>query len=290
MAKEVAIAKRAKISQAQQYVLLAVVGASLFLGAAIAIILYFIQLISFNANVMAEEDSAIKAYSSAISSIGVCRRPSGDVYTAEELDKCNPNNIDVSAVQGSLRSEILEQMAANEALNSVPKEDDSACLNPSTGKNYTYSEMTELYNDASTNEQLAAASSLIRSCSALRIIPDALPASKNEEALLSSLNKIFIISGWEPESLSPSGETNNSSSDSNLKTFSVRLSVEADVATTVNVLDNIERSIREFNIGRASIEWGSDNTLILQAQATTYYTETSKLVETSKTINFGGKK
>jgi len=290
MAKEVAIAKRAKISQAQQYVLLAVVGAALFLGAAIALIMYFVQQISFNAKVIAEEDAAIKSYSSAISSIGVCKRPSGDVYTMEELNKCNPNTIDITAIQGSLRANILEQMAANAALNSVPKEDDSACLNPDTGKNYTYQEMTEIYNNATTNEQLIAASGLIQSCSALRIIPDALPASKNEEALLSSLNKIFIISGWEPETLSPSGDYNNSSSGTNLKAFSVRLSVEADVATTINVLDNIERSIREFNIERATIEWGGNNsTLVLQAQATTYYTEPSKLVETSKTIKFGGK-
>jgi hypothetical protein len=56
MAKEVAIEKRAKISQAQQYVLLAVLGASIFLGVAISLIFYFVRQISFNSEVIAEEE------------------------------------------------------------------------------------------------------------------------------------------------------------------------------------------------------------------------------------------
>ena len=52
MAKEIAIGKRAKISQAQQNMLLAVLGASVVLGAAISLILHFIQQISFNTEVI----------------------------------------------------------------------------------------------------------------------------------------------------------------------------------------------------------------------------------------------
>ncbi len=35
----------------------------------------------------------------------------------------------------------------------------------------------------------------IRECTALRVIPDALPATRNPEALLASLNKIFLTVG-----------------------------------------------------------------------------------------------
>ena len=49
MAKEVAISKRIKISEAQQYMLLAVLGASVVLGVAISLTAHFIQQISFNA-------------------------------------------------------------------------------------------------------------------------------------------------------------------------------------------------------------------------------------------------
>lgn len=291
MAKEIAIGKRAKISQAQQIMLLSVLGASVVLGIATSLMVHFVNKISFNAGVISAEDASIVAYSNAIKNIGVCTKPSGSTYSVEELKKCNPNSIDSSKVPGSLRANILESMAANYALNSVPKESTSECINPLTKKNYTYEELEKLYVDAGNNaEELATATSLIQSCSALRIIPDALPAFKNEEALLSSLNKIFIVSGWEPESLTPSGSSSSSSFGTNLNTFSVRLSVEANTQTTTNVLNNIERSIRDFDITRATIGWGSNNTLTLQAQATAYYMTPSALKESTKTIKAGGKK
>lgn len=292
MAKETAISKRAKISQAQQYVLLAVLGTAFLLGAAIVLIGHFQQMIAFNSRVISEEDASIKKYSDVIKGIGVCKKPSGDVYTDEELKKCVPDAIEVSSIPGTLRANIINNMAKNEALNSVPKEADSACINPSTGKNYTYEEMNELYNKAENSEQLSAASTLIQSCSALRIIPDALPASKNEEALLSSLNKIFIISNLEPESLRPSDSTGNASFGTNLGTIGVRLSIpeNTDTATTVKVIDNIERSIREFNITRASIEWSENNTLDIQAQANAYYINKSSISEVVKTLKPGDQK
>lgn len=292
MAREIAIGKRAKISKAQQYTLFAVLGAGIFLGAAIALVKHFGDQISFNANVISEEDKSIVAYSDAIKSIGICKKPAGNTYTDEELKKCNPNTISVSEVPGTLRANVLEGMAANEALGSVPKEDSSNCINIATGKAYTYDEMKKIYNDASatgTSEEMEAASDLIQRCSALRVIPDALPAFKNEEALLSSLNKIFILSDWEPESLSPTGTSSAASFGTNLNAFSVRLSIEADAAITRGVLNNIEHSIREFNVERATIEWGGNNTLILQAQATAYYMTPTKLTETTKTIKVGGK-
>ena len=290
MAKEIAIVKRAKISQAQQYVLLAVIGASVFLGAAIAIILHLADQISFNAHVIAEEEQAIVAYSNAIKDIGVCESPKGSIYTEKELENCSPDTIEASSIPGTLRANILESMAANAALNSVPKESTTECTNPLTGKNYSYEEMNQIYQNASTDEELIAATALIQSCSALRVIPDALPAFKNEAALLSSLNKIFYISGLEPDSLSPTGDSGTSVFGTNLDTISVRLSVESSTETTIKFLDNVERSIREFNIERATIEWGSNDTLILQAQATAYYMTPTTLTETTNTIDAGDKR
>ncbi len=290
MAREIAILKRAKISQAQQYMILAVLGASLFLGATLALVMHFTTQISFNANVISEEDKAIAAYSNTIKQIGICTKPAGDVYTLEELKKCRPNSIEISRVPNTLRANIMNSMAANAALNSVPKEDSTSCVNPKTNKNYTYNEMQNLYNDAKDDEEMVAAAELIQHCSALRVIPDALPAFKNEEALLASLNKIFILSDWEPNSLSPSGTATVAPFGTNLNSLSVRLSVEADSATTTRVLSNIERSIREFNIERATIEWGGDDSLILQAQATAYFMDESTLSETTKTIRPKGVK
>lgn len=284
MSKLETLGKRAKISQSQQYVILAVLTTAILLGVAISLVLHFVNKISFNAKVIAEEEQSIVSYSNAIKNIGICRSPKGTIYTDEELKNCNPDAVEVSSIPGTLRANILENMASNMALNSVPKESTTECLNKNTNKNYTYKEMMEEYNSAKTSSELVEASNRIQNCSALRVIPDALPAYQNEEALLSSLNKIFLLSGWEPDSLSPSGSATQSSIGKNVYELSVRLSVESNTATTVTVLDNIERSIREFNITRATIEWGSNDTLILNAQATAYFTKPTEIKEATKKI------
>lgn len=288
MAKEIAIGKRAKISEAQQHMLLAVLGASVFLGVAISLISHFVNKISFNAKVIMTEDESIVAYSDTISQIGICTAPKGSVYTIDELKKCNPNTTSVASVPGTLRANIVEGLASNSALNSVPKESSTGCVNPDTKKNYTYKELSDMYNNAVTNEEIMSASGLLRRCSALRVIPDALPAFKNEEALLSSLNKIFIISNWEPEQLAPSGGSSASALGTNLNEISVSLMIEADTATTTGVLNNIERSIRNFNMRRASIEWSGENSLTLNAQANAYYMTPITITESSTTIKAGG--
>lgn len=289
MAKEVAIGKRAKISEAQQYMILSVVAASVVLGVAVSLTSHFVKQIVFNAKVIAAEEQSIASYSKIIQTTGVCKKPNGSVYSDSELKACNPDTIEVSQIPNTLRSNILENLAANNALNSVPKEDNSACINQSTDKQYTYKELKQIYDNAKTAQDLSDASLLIKTCSALRIIPDTLPAYRNEEALLASLNKLFLISDWEPQSLSPGGTTGTTTGIIGLNQLSVNLSIEADTATTMSVLDNMERSIREFDIERATIEWGSDDTLVLQAQANAYYMDTSKIVETTTTIKPEGK-
>lgn len=284
MAKEIAISKRLKISEAQKHMLISVLVASIFLGIAIALISYFIRQISFNTNIIMAEEEAISNYSNVIKNTGACKAPKGSIYSSDELENCNPDSVEVSEVPNTLRSGILEGLASDSALNSVPKEDNSSCINPSTNKNYTYKELSKIYNDANGSEELNAASQLIKSCSALRVIPDALPAYKNEEALLASLNKLFNISGWEPESISPSGNVVEEQLPDGLNGISVNVSVEASSGTTMTVLRNIDRSIREFNINTATIEWSGSDNLLLQAQATAYYMDKSIITETKKTI------
>ena len=288
MAKEVAISKRIKISQAQEYMILAVLGASLVLGVAIALTAHFAQQISFNAKVIMAEDQSIVSYSNIIKNAGVCTSPSGEVYSDEELGKCDPNSIEVAQIPGTLRANILENLAANEALNSVPKENNSNCTDAS-GKAYTYKELMQNYASARGADQLQAASNLIKSCSALRVIPDALPSFKNEEALLASLNKLYIASNWDPESISPSGSAEVSKLAENLNEISVSSTIEANSNVTMSVLDNIERSIQEFNIDRATIEWSGTNALNLQFHATAYYINESTIAESTQTIKPGGK-
>ena len=293
MAKEVALSKRAKISEAQKYMLITVFGASIVLGITLAIIARFVQMIQFNAKILAAEDQSIAAFSKTIQTTGTCIKPKGDTYSDEELKNCHPTNIQVSQIPNTLRYNVLNNLAANQDLNSVPKETNSNCINPDNGKNYTYDELLKMYNDAASSNKeadLQKATDLMKSCSALRIIPGALPAFRNEEALLASLNRLFLESDWQPESLSPGGLATNNNLNKGLNALSVNLSIEADTAVTMNVLHNIERSIREFNIERATIEWSGEDTLSLQAGATAYYMDTSTITQSTQTIKPGDNK
>ena len=102
---------------------------------------------------------------------------------------------------------------------------------------------------------------------------------------MASLNKIFNISKWEPESLSPNNNGSDSSSAvDGVNAMSLSLAIEADSATTTAVLYNIDHSIREFDISNATIEWGGDNSLILHAKATAFYVNESTIQEKTTTI------
>lgn len=290
--KDISLGKRAKITKAQQYMVFAVVGASIFLGATIAVITSSLNKISFSASVISAEDESIAAFSDVIKNIGICQKPKGSVYSDEELKKCTPNSVSVSSVPGTLRSNIIENMASNMALSSVPNENNASCINPSTNRNYTHAELEQYYDDAVSSEddsKISGAVALIKSCSALRVIPDALPSYKNQEALLASVDKIYRETGIEPESLSPSDETDWASFGTNLYTIEARVSHESDAATIYRLLSNLERSIRNFNITRATFTWSSNNSLEFQATANAYYMSTSSLLVSDKTLRLGGK-
>ncbi len=289
MAKEIAISKRVKISQAQQNMLLAVLGASVVLGVAISLILHFIQQISFNTKVIMAEEESIATYSKVIKNAGICEAPKGDTYSKEELAKCDPDSIATSQVPNTLRYNILNNIAANQGLNSVPRGTGSDCINPDTDKNYTYKDLESMRKNANNSSELAKANQLMELCSALRVIPDALPAFENPEALLASLNKLSIDSGLgEPESLSSAG-SGGPTTIPGLYYMSFNLSMEGNTGAVVNALNYMERSIREINMSRASIEWKSDGTISLSTQAEAYYTEASTVSESTKTITAEGK-
>lgn len=288
--KEKPDSKRAQISKAQQYMIFAVLGASVFLGAAIAVVINSINKISFSASVIVAQDQSITSFSDAIKNIGICQKPSGQVYSDSELQKCSPNNVNVSAVPNTLRSNILNNIASNKALASVPNENDAGCINPATGKNYTYQELEAAYSNTESEEEVAAAVGLIKTCSSLRVIPDALPAFKNEEALLASVDKIFNISNADLQSLSPTDETDGAPFGSNLYTISVHLALEGGTDVVHRLLNNLELSIRNFNVDRATIDWSSNGSIDLKATASAYYMTPSTLVVTDKSISSGGRK
>ena len=240
---------------------------------------YFGKYIGFNSKVIEAKDQAISDYEKTITNVGLCRDTNKDgKFSDEEIRKCNPDTLDSSTMPGSLRYNVMMNMANNTDLESVARESQKDCFDANGDKIDWQKKFDETEND----EEKSRYMSMLKMCSALRVIPDALPAQANEEALMSSLNQIFNISAWDPEALSPSG--NVVSSTEGLSTIPVSLSVEADSAKTMTVLNNIERSIRTFDLQTATVSWSGQNYLALQSQGVAYYTEDADVVESNKTV------
>lgn len=288
------LSKNLKISEAQQLLILVVLIASIILGVGISLALNFVNQIAFNSKLIAERDQAIVAYSSAISTIGVCKKPKGSVYSEEELKKCNPSTIDINEIPGTLRYNIINGLAVNASLNSVSKSTvDTRCINPSTSKNYTVKELNQMYLSADDIDARETAGSLLKICSALRTIPDALPAYNNQEAFLSSVNMLFNLSGWVPEGLSPDNSGAYDQEVVGLGAYGIGVSVESDVKTAKTLLQNIERSIREIDVVGASIMLGGEESLKIELGARAYFVGKTELQEIEKTVELdtakGGK-
>ncbi|MDO4979070.1 MAG: hypothetical protein Q4E47_02890 [Candidatus Saccharibacteria bacterium] len=266
------ILKKVKVSRMQQQMMLIVLVTSLVLGVTLVLAIYFSKVISFNGKVINAKDVSIENYYSVISSVGICEDKDHDKkYSTAELKNCNPDALDVDTLNGTLRNQVLTQMSNNYALESVARDSLGECYSEDN-KRINWS---EVYQSKQTEEERIKALSQMRKCSSLRVIPDALPAQLNEEALLSSLNKIFLLSEWEPEALSPGGSVTESPIVG-LTVIPVSLLIEADTAHTRRIIANIERSIREFDISVATISWATDEdsneeTLKVEAQANAYY-------------------
>ncbi|MBQ1528147.1 hypothetical protein IIZ77_00680 [Candidatus Saccharibacteria bacterium] len=286
MAKSVAISKRLKIDKAKQNMLLAVAGAAFILGISLVFAVYFLRYIRFNSKVISEKDEAIRSYSSAISDIGICRKPSGGVYNSAELSSCKPDDVDLNSIPNTLRYNVIMNVSQNEALESVGRTGLPICYDSSTGKKLSFESLLERYRYATTETARENYLNMIGMCSALRVIPDALPSTANALALGASLNKIFQISSYEPEGITP-GEAGESDLPG-IGAIGVSLQVESDAETTMRVIDNLEKSIREISIHTARIEQGA-NSLNLDASATAYYTEPATLSENIETVFGNGR-
>lgn len=272
-----AIEKRAKIKKTKQSMMVIVLIAALLVGTSVVLMIHFYKYIKFYGKVIGLKDTSITEYEKTIVNIGLCSAPKGSHYSLDDIKSCNPNTN--SAAVGSLRYEVATTMAENRDLESVAREETADICYDSTGKKYDYQALADLI---SNDDQQAHLLGLLKICSSLRVIPDALPAGKNVEALLASLNKIFTISGWEPESLSPSDSTAETEIEG-VEVVPVAVAMErVNAEKIIEVLKNIEKSIRTFDITSASIEWQGES-LTLQAQANAFYAKDAGIVETEKT-------
>lgn len=280
-----AVTKRFQISKAQQYTLLEVLVASLVLGACLVLSIFLIKYIKFNTVIITEKNQAISNYDQTIRNVGICvDQDRNGRLSDEELKNCNPSEVSLDQVVGSLRYNVLSLMAQNGDLESVARQRKENCYD-AEGKKINFNDLYEASTDETERGRYLQSSKI---CSALRVIPDALPAQKNTEALMASLNQIFILTGWEPERLTPRDDLVISEIEG-LDVIPVTLQVEGTDQTVLSALDNIERSIRTFDITTATVEW-TDGGLNLRASANAYYMLEMPEIEAMKTVYADEKK
>lgn len=271
--------KRAIISKAQQMTMLEVLGASLVLGTCIVLSTFLIKYIKFNTTVIAAKNEAIADYDETIRNVGVCvDTDKNGKLSDKELDKCDPGAVKLSEIEGSLRYNLLEVMAQNEYLESVARQRNEGCYDEE-GERIDFNKLYEGTNDEKEKTQYLQSAKI---CSALRVIPDALPAQQNTEALMASLNQVFITAEIEPERLAPQDNSLESVVEG-VSMIPVSLQLEGSDYSIMVALDALERSIREFDIDNATIEWNSRG-LSLSATANAYFLSAKPSLETTKTI------
>lgn len=286
MAERPANSKREKISKAQRVTLAEVLCASLVLGACLVVANFLIQYISFNTKVITAKNEAIADYDETLREVGVCEDKDKDGKLSDkELSDCVPDETRVDNVRGSLRYNIYRSMALNADLESVARNrnQDGICYD----ENGKVTDFALMYDRAETDADREQALQGMKVCSALRVIPDALPAQKNTEALMASLNQLFILSAKEPESIAPRDET-IASPIKGVEVIPVSFRVEGSGADILKVLDNIEHSIREFDITSAVIEWTTAG-LSLRADANAYYLTNAVALEAKGTLRANSK-
>ena len=282
---EAAVGKRIKISKIQQQIMLAVLGASLVFGVSLVFSIYFIKYIAFNTKVIDAKEESIKNYYKTINNVGICTTKNKDgKFSDKELKDCVPENIDVEEIPNTLRYNVLLGMANNTDLESVAREGQESCYNPNTGKKIDWAKR---YRKSETDKEREENFYMLKMCSSLRAIPDALPSQNNTLALLASMNQIFLISDFQPEALSPSSSA-MSSPIIDLEVIPISVSVKSDVATTTRLLQNLEKSIRSFSFQSASISWNGEvdgrPMLELHGMALAFYTNEITATEKTKTI------
>jgi hypothetical protein len=165
---------------------------------------------------------------------------------------------DYKDIQNSLVniSNQVNNLAVDDTLEVVGRTRAADCLNRSA----------KMLTESSSVEDLE----VTRTCTALRVIPDAMPSSANTEAMLAGLNQLLLwsndgngvliegLSGTDTDGVSFVDENGNAIKTT-MSAMGAAVSIEDDADKVKGALDTIENSIRNYDIAAASIEWSGDN-------------------------------
>ena len=185
-----------------------------------------------------------------------------------EKEKIINGYVQIQADLEVLKSNV-SNLVSNEKLESVARYRADECYGNST---------KEIDNEDYKDQAIE----LARTCSALRVIPDALPSSNNTEATLSSMNQLLYWSNNKSgvifESLSSDfgGEAASEVTDS-VHVVSLRTEMKDSAEHIHGALSEIENSVRNFDISSANISWTGrlfdSEQLEFSAEYSAYYSD-----------------
>lgn len=158
-----------------------------------------------------------------------------------------------------LLNKSVMELSSDQALESVARERDPGCV--------------DLEGNLIESDDL----SITRTCSALRVVPDAMPSRANPTALGASLTKLITYPGITIDASAVGKETVSS-------TVSIAPRVGSIPATFLVVgqpnninglLLQLESSIRPISPSTVNLEWRSGDNLALSAQTNAYFVNQS---------------
>lgn len=198
----------------------------------------------------------------------------------------------IEKVQENLKSlsAAVEGMSSNEYLESVARKRSSSCTN----------EKLESFQYSLSQLQIA------RTCTALRVIPDSMPGSYNEEATKGSMQQLLMwakdVSGdYEIKTINtersasiPARLSVASSTDSfeqaqqklSVEPIGVSISVSGRSSDIMKALSSIESSVRPYDVDSFSISLAESGDTVIDLSATyvSYYSNNKSITINKKTL------
>lgn len=190
---------------------------------------------------------------------------------AQIIEKYKKNQTSIEALKKK-----IDILTDNDNLEVVARQRGEECKNKERKENGG--------KDYGTNDIEIA-----RTCSALRVIPDALPSARNDEAMMSSLNQLLYISkntiGIEGMTADQSGsmrdwklkDPRTGKAVNTVHGMGASIVIKDDANTVRSALNTIEKSIRNYDMRTASIIWsnqeGGGKNIELSATFGAYYSD-----------------
>ena len=193
-------------------------------------------------------------------------------------------------IQGNLNN-IADKVAAltnNEKLEIVGRERENIA------------KCTELVDKSLSEERTIEDFELARTCTALRVIPDAMPSKKNSEATLASFNQLLLWSNpsLKIEGISESEDDGSYSTGGDeysdggvsdaLSSLNVAVSLNDSVNNVKDAFAMVEKSIRNFDILSATLSYSGEmreaETIEMSAIYRAYYSGSVNIEKKSKKV------